>query len=49
MSQTLKENNCQPRLVNKAKLFFLIKGEMKTFHNRQELKHDHETSTAENT
>jgi hypothetical protein len=36
--QTLKENNCQPRLVYTAKLSFLIEGEMKIFHNKQKLK-----------
>jgi hypothetical protein len=29
---------CQPRLVCPSKLFFLIEGEMKTFHNKQKLK-----------
>jgi hypothetical protein len=33
--QALKENNCQPRLVYLAKLSFLIEGESKTFHNKE--------------
>jgi predicted methyltransferase len=36
--QALKENNCQPRLVYPAKLSFLIKGEIKTSHNKEKLK-----------
>jgi hypothetical protein len=33
--QAPKENNCQPRLVYLAKLSFLIEGETKTFHNKE--------------
>jgi hypothetical protein len=33
--QALKENNCQPTLVYLAKLSFLIEGESKTFHNKE--------------
>jgi hypothetical protein len=49
--QALKENNCQPYLVHPAKLYFLIEGELKTFHNKQKTKgiHDHQTTIAENT
>jgi hypothetical protein len=36
--QALKENNCQPRLVNPVKLSFLTEGETKTFHNKEKLK-----------
>jgi hypothetical protein len=39
--QTLKESNCQPRLVCPAKLLnfsSLIVGEIKTFHNKEKLK-----------
>jgi hypothetical protein len=36
--QALKESNYQPRLVSPAKLFFLIEGEIKTFHNKKKLK-----------
>jgi hypothetical protein len=36
--QALKERNCQPRLVYPAKLSFLIEGETKTFHNKEEVK-----------
>jgi hypothetical protein len=36
--QALKESNCQPRFVCPAKLFFLIEGEIKTFHNKEKLK-----------
>jgi hypothetical protein len=36
--QALKESNCQPRLVYIPKLSFLIEGEIKIFHNKEELK-----------
>jgi hypothetical protein len=36
--QSLKENNCQPRLAYPAKLSFLIEGETKIFHNKEKLK-----------
>jgi hypothetical protein len=36
--QALKENNCQSRLVYPAKVSFLIEGETKTFHNKENLK-----------
>jgi hypothetical protein len=36
--QSLKENNCQPRLVYPAKLSFLIEGDTKIFHNKGKLK-----------
>jgi hypothetical protein len=32
-----KESSCQPRLVYPAKLSFLIKGEIKTFHNKKKV------------
>jgi Holliday junction resolvase RusA-like endonuclease len=35
--QALKENNCQHRLVNPAKLSFIIEREIKTFHNKEKL------------
>jgi hypothetical protein len=35
--KALKENNCQPRLVYPEKLSFLIKGEIKTCHNKKKL------------
>jgi hypothetical protein len=34
----LKESNCQPKLLYPAKLTFLIEGEIKTFHNKEQLK-----------
>jgi hypothetical protein len=36
--QALKQNNCKPRLVYSEKLFFKIKGEKNTFHDKHELK-----------
>jgi hypothetical protein len=33
--QSLKENNCQPRLVYPAKLSFLIEGDIKTFYKEK--------------
>jgi hypothetical protein len=36
--QTLKENNCQPRVVCPEKLSYLIEGETKTFHHKEKLK-----------
>jgi hypothetical protein len=36
--QALKESNCQPRLLYLTKLPFLIKGEIKTFHNKEKPK-----------
>jgi hypothetical protein len=33
--QAWKKSNCQPRLVYPAKLFLLIEGETKTFHNKE--------------
>jgi hypothetical protein len=36
--QALKESNCQPLIVYPAKVSFLIKGEIKTFHNKEKLK-----------
>jgi hypothetical protein len=50
MFQILKENNCNPRVVYPAKLFFLIEGEIKTFHNQKKTKgiNDYQASTAEN-
>jgi uncharacterized protein YoxC len=36
--QSLKESNCQPRLVYPAKLSFLIEGEIKTFHRKEKLR-----------
>jgi hypothetical protein len=36
--KTPKERSCQTRLVYPAKLFILIEGEMKTFHNKEKLK-----------
>jgi hypothetical protein len=35
ITQALKESNCQPGLVYPAKLSFLIEGEIKTFHNKE--------------
>jgi hypothetical protein len=32
------ERNYQPRLVYSAKLYFLIEGEIKTFHKKEKLK-----------
>jgi hypothetical protein len=45
--QVLKENNCQPRLLYSAKVSFVIKGEIKTFHDKQKSKEisDQYTST----
>jgi hypothetical protein len=34
----MKESNCQPRLINTAKLSFLIEREIKIFHNKEKLK-----------
>jgi hypothetical protein len=36
--QALKENNCQPRFLYPAKLFFIIEGEIKTINDKQKLK-----------
>jgi hypothetical protein len=36
--QTLKENNCQPRLLYPEKLLFRVEEEMGTCHNKQKLK-----------
>jgi hypothetical protein len=36
--QVLKEHNYQTRLVYPTKLFFLIEGELKASHNKQNLK-----------
>jgi predicted DNA binding CopG/RHH family protein len=36
--QPLKNSNCQPRLIYSAKLFLVIEGEIKAFHNKQKLK-----------
>jgi hypothetical protein len=36
--QTLKENNCKPRLHYLAELSFIIEGEIKTFHDKQKPK-----------
>jgi hypothetical protein len=36
-SEALKENKCQPRLLYPAKPFFIIEGEIKTFHYKQEV------------
>jgi hypothetical protein len=33
-----KENNCQPKLLYLAKLFFIIEGEVKSFCDKQKLK-----------
>jgi hypothetical protein len=44
--QSLKESNCQPRLVYPAKLSFLIEGKIKTFHNKDKLKEFATTKTA---
>jgi hypothetical protein len=33
--QSLKENNCQPRLICLAKISFIIEKEIKTFHDKQ--------------
>jgi hypothetical protein len=44
--QALKENNCQPRLIYPAKLPFLIEGEIKTFHNKENLKEFETTKPA---
>jgi hypothetical protein len=34
----LKENNCHPRLLYPAKLFFIFKGNIKTIYDKQNLK-----------
>jgi hypothetical protein len=41
--QDLKVNNCQPRLLLPAKLFFKINGEIKAFQDKKKLAaiHDH--------
>jgi hypothetical protein len=36
--QALKEDSCQPRLLYPAKVSFLIKGEIQTFHNKQKFR-----------
>jgi hypothetical protein len=36
--QALEENNCQPRLLYTAKLFFPVERKRKTFHNKQNVK-----------
>jgi hypothetical protein len=36
--QSLKENNCQPRVLYSAKLLFITEGEIKSFHDKQKLK-----------
>jgi hypothetical protein len=33
--QTLKENNCQSRFLYPTRLSFIIEGEIKTFHDKQ--------------
>jgi hypothetical protein len=43
--QALKESNSQPRLVYPAKLSFLIEGETKTFHEKENLKEFATTKT----
>jgi hypothetical protein len=37
--QALKENNFNPRILFPAKLSFKIEGAIKTFHDKQKLKH----------